>query len=414
MSDSKAQILLVVTGSIAAYKACEVVSQLTQLGHSVRVVATAESLRFVGATTWEGLTGRPVLSDLFAAGAALEHIQLTRWAELTVVCPATAHCLNRLAAGLADDLAGALFLARDASRPFLVAPAMNPAMWQHPATVAAAARLRSWGVEFIAVGAGRTACGEIGWGRLAEPDQIVAAITARLTRPARRLRVLVTSGGTSEPIDDVRVITNVSSGATGTGIAEGFRQRGHTVVLLRGRGSAGAEFPAASEFGSTADLAQALKTELAAEPFDAVIHAAAVSDFTVSSIDVAGISRLPTAGKIPSDHDVTVHLSRTPKLVTALREHSRNPEICVVAFKLTVGAAAPEVHAAVAELVRQGDADLVVHNDLKLRRPGGSFPADVYDRSGRHLSHCDDRQDIALVLERFLLSATPLSYAPVS
>jgi len=414
MSDSKAQILVVVTGSIAAYKACEVVSQLTQLGHSVRVVASAASLRFVGATTWEGLTGQPVLSDLFAAGAALEHIQLTRWADLTVVCPATADCLNRLAAGLADDLAGALFLARDAGRPFLVAPAMNPAMWQHPATVAAADRLRSWGVEFIAVGTGRTACGEVGWGRLAEPDQIVAAITARLTPPARRLRVLVTSGGTSEPIDDVRVITNVSSGATGVGIAEGFRQRGHSVVLLRGRGSAGAEFPAASEFGSTADLAQALQTELAADSFDAVIHAAAVSDFTVSSIDVAGISRLPTAGKIPSDQDVTVHLSRTPKLVTALREHSRNPEICVVAFKLTVGASHPEVHAAVADLFRQGGADLVVHNDLKLRMPGGSFPADVYDRSGRHLAHCDDRQDIALVLERFLLSATPLSYAPVS
>jgi len=414
MSDSKAQILVVVTGSVAAYKACEVVSQLIQLGHAVRVVATEAALQFVGATTWEALTGQPVLSDLFAAGSALEHIQLTRWADLTVVCPATANTLNRFAAGLADDLPGALFLARDARKPFLVAPAMNPAMWQHPATQSSVERLRAWGVEFIAVGAGRTACGELGSGRLAEPDQIVAAVTARLVRPARRLRVLVTSGGTSEPIDGVRVITNVSSGVTGSGIAEGFRQRGHEAILLRGRGSAGAELDQATEFGSTADLAAALQAQLAAEEFDAVIHAAAVSDFTVSSIDVAGISRLPTAGKIPSDHDVTVHLTRTPKLVTALREHSRNPEICVVAFKLTVGAGAAEQQAAVAELFASGDADLVVHNDLRERVPGRPFPADVYQRNGRLLAHCDDRKEIAAVLERFLLSATPLSYAPVS
>jgi phosphopantothenoylcysteine decarboxylase/phosphopantothenate--cysteine ligase len=414
MSEAKAQILVVVTGSIAAYKACEAVSQLAQLGHSVRVVATEAALRFVGAATWEGLTGRPVLSDLFAAGAALEHIELSRWADLTLVCPATADRLNRFAAGLADDLPGALFLARDVHKPFLVAPAMNPAMWQHPATAAAVDRLRSWGVEFIEVGTGRTACGELGMGRLAEPDQIVAAVAARLVRPARRLRVLVTSGGTSEPIDGVRVITNLSSGATGAGIAEHFSKRGHDAVLLRGRGSAGTGFAEAIEFGSTADLAQALQAELAADSFDAVIHAAAVSDFTVSSIDVAGISRLPTAGKIPSDQDVTVHLTRTPKLVTALREHSRNPEICVIAFKLTVGASVAETSAAVAELFQQGDADLVVHNDLKLRLPGGAFPGDVYERGGRHLAHCDDRQEIAAVLERYLLSITPLSYAPVS
>src|ERR1700689_3067871 len=131
---SGSRIVFIVTGSIAAYKACDAVSRLVQRGPRVRAVATGAALRFVGTATLEGLTGEPVLTDLFQPGAALEHINLTRWADLVVVCPATAHTLNRFAAGLADDLAGALFLAHDRTKPFLVAPAMNPAMWSHPAT----------------------------------------------------------------------------------------------------------------------------------------------------------------------------------------------------------------------------------------------------------------------------------------
>ena len=177
---SGSNLLFVFTGSIAGYKACEAVSQLVQRGHAVRVAATGPARRFVGAATLEGLTGRPVLGDLFAPGAAMEHINLTRWAALTIVCPATANTLNRLAAGLADDLPGALFLARDPAKPFLAAPAMNPAMWAHPATVASVQRLREWGVRFLPVGQGRTACGEVGAGRLAEPAAIVAAVEAAL------------------------------------------------------------------------------------------------------------------------------------------------------------------------------------------------------------------------------------------
>src|SRR4051812_26786732 len=144
----RSNILVVFTGSIAAYKACEVVSQLVQRGHGVRCVATAAALKFVGAATLEGLTGSPVAHDLFENGRALDHINLTRWADLVVVCPATANTINRLAAGLADDLPGALFLARSAgqqnAKPWLVAPAMNPAMWSHPATQDAVGKLSSW------------------------------------------------------------------------------------------------------------------------------------------------------------------------------------------------------------------------------------------------------------------------------
>lgn len=181
---SGSNVLFLLSGSIACYKACEVISQLTQRGHRVRAVATASALRFVGEATLEGLTRERVATDTFAAGGALEHITLARWADLTIVCPASADRLNRMAAGLGDDLAGALVLAHDWSRPLLVAPAMNPTMWRHPATVASVDTLRGWGVRFVEVGSGHTACGESGEGRLAEPDDIVAAIESALTAPA--------------------------------------------------------------------------------------------------------------------------------------------------------------------------------------------------------------------------------------
>jgi phosphopantothenoylcysteine decarboxylase/phosphopantothenate--cysteine ligase len=175
-----ANILFILTGSIACYKACDAISQLVQRGHRVQAVATAAALKFVGTATLEGLTREKVATDIFAEGGALEHIELTRRADLVIVCPATANTLNRMAAGIADDLAGALLLAHDWKKPLLVAPAMNPAMWTHPATTASVAKLREWGVRFVEVGAGRTACGEVGEGRLAEPEEIVAAIEAAL------------------------------------------------------------------------------------------------------------------------------------------------------------------------------------------------------------------------------------------
>src|SRR5450432_2782042 len=149
-------ILFILTGSIAAYKACDAISQLVKRGCRVRTVATASALRFVGPATLEGLTGSPVLTELFEPGAALEHINLTRWADAVIVCPATANTINRFAAGLAEDLPGALFLAHDREKPFLIAPAMNPAMWQHPATQDSVEKLGRWGVRFISVGEGRT------------------------------------------------------------------------------------------------------------------------------------------------------------------------------------------------------------------------------------------------------------------
>jgi phosphopantothenoylcysteine decarboxylase/phosphopantothenate--cysteine ligase len=173
-----AKILFILSGSIACYKACAAISQLVQRGYQVRSVATEAALKFVGVATLEGLTREKVATDLFAEGGALEHISLVRWADVVVVCPATANTLNRAAAGLGDDLAAALLLAHDWTKPLLFFPAMNPAMWSHPATCASVEKLRSWGAQFVELGVGRTACGEVGIGRLAEPDDVVVAVEA--------------------------------------------------------------------------------------------------------------------------------------------------------------------------------------------------------------------------------------------
>jgi len=401
-------IAFILTGSIAGYKACEAISQLVQRGHRVRTVATESALRFVGAATLEGLTGRPVLGDLFAPGAALEHIELSRWAEVVVICPATANTLNRCAAGLVDDLVGALFLAHDRTKPFVMAPAMNPEMWRHPATLAAVARLREWGVRFIPVGRGRTACGETGEGRLAEPAEIVVYLESVLARPARALRVLVTSGPTAEPVDEVRVLTNLSTGRTGAGIAAHFARCGHQVTLLRARGSAAATAPVKEEiFGSVAELDAALARNLAAEKFDAVIHAAAVGDFAIESIEVGGAKRVPGAGKLDSDETPVLHLRRTPKLVDGLRGRSRNPGLQVVTFKLTTGARAAEAGTAVQALLTRSGADWVVHNDLQARASDEEFPAVIYRANGSMAASCLTRTGLATELERLLAAAQP-------
>jgi phosphopantothenoylcysteine decarboxylase/phosphopantothenate--cysteine ligase len=403
---SGSNLLFIFTGSIAGYKACEAVSRLVQRGHRVRCVATAAALRFIGPATLEGLTGSPVLSDLFEPGRSLDHISLTRWADAVLVCPATANTLNRLAAGLADDLPGALFLAHDRAKPWLIAPAMNPAMWSHPATVAAVGQLRRWGVQLVPVGQGRTACGEEGEGRLAEPEVIVAAIETALARPARKRRVLVTSGGTAEPVDGVRVLTNSSTGATGAAIADQLAAAGHEVVLLRAHTAARATGPCGEEtFGNFVELESALARLLGSARFDTVIHAAAVSDYGVDSMIVAGgVVPAGSQGKIESDGAPLLRLRPHPKLVDRLRRLSDRP-LTVVAFKLTHGADGSQADAAVRRLLARSGADFVVHNDLAARRPAGAFPADIIRADGSVAAHCPDRAALALALCRLLENA---------
>ena len=178
---SRGNVLFLLTGSIACAKACTAISRLAQAGVAVQTVATPAALKFVGAATLEGLSRRPVFTDVFEPGRALDHIELARAADLAVVCPATANTINRLAAGLADDPVGTLFLAWELkSKPWWLVPAMNAAMWEHPATTASLATLRAWGVTVLDPADGPHACGEAGPGRLLEPEVIAARILAAL------------------------------------------------------------------------------------------------------------------------------------------------------------------------------------------------------------------------------------------
>jgi Phosphopantothenoylcysteine synthetase/decarboxylase len=173
----KKNVLFLLSGSIACYKACAVVSRLAQAGVTVQTGATAAALKFVGAATLEGLSGRAVFSEVFEQGRALDHIELARAADLAIVCPATANTLNKLAAGIGDDPVSTLFLAWELkAKPWLVAPAMNAMMWEHPATKASMDKLRSWGVRVIGPVDGPHACGEGGAGRLLEPEEIAAEV----------------------------------------------------------------------------------------------------------------------------------------------------------------------------------------------------------------------------------------------
>ncbi len=407
---SGSNILFVLSGSIACYKACDAISRLVQRGHRVRAVVTEAALRFVGAATLEGLTGEKVAVDLFTAGTALDHINLTRWADIVVVCPATANLLNRAAAGLGEDLVGTLLLAHDWKKPLLFAPAMNPLMWSHPSTTASVQKLKSWGARFIAAGSGRTACGEVGEGRLAEPPEIVAAIESALARPTQRLRVLITGGGTAEPIDGVRVLSNTSTGATAALIADHFARAGHAVTLLRAQSALPAG-PGIREFvfTSVGDLDQDLTTLLSGEDFDVVLHAAAVSDFAVDAVVIDGIARTPSQAKIGSDTAPMLRLRRTPKLVDTLRSRSRNPDVRIVAFKLTRGATPDEARIAVEKLFAHSGVDWVVHNDVANREAeSGTFPAEIWAADATDPLYCADRAALAASLEKMLTSARPL------
>jgi len=400
------RVLFQLSGSIAAYKACHVVSQLVQAGCEVHAVATPGALQFVGPATLEGLTGRPVATDTFEPGRAMEHIHLVRWADVIVLCPASANTLNRLASGIADDLVGTMFLAHDFTKPYVAVPAMNATMYGHPATARSLATLRGWGVEVIEPAAGALACGETGTGRLAEPETIAARILALTATPpaSRRLRVAVTSGGTKVPIDGVRAITNTSTGATGAAIADHLARRGHAVTLIH---ASDAVLPADDSvtrvpYETFGELETALRTTLTGGAFDAVIHLAAVSDYDLDRLEVDGHPVEPGGcGKLDSGAALTIHLTRTRKLLDGVRGLVGD-ETVIVAFKLTNGADVEARRKAVASV--SACADLVVHNDVAGGLAPQHHPATLY-RGDDVLATVGDNEALAAALEGALLEA---------
>ncbi|MET8361029.1 bifunctional phosphopantothenoylcysteine decarboxylase/phosphopantothenate--cysteine ligase CoaBC [Micromonospora sp. NPDC005171] len=351
-----ASIVLGVGGGIAAYKACELLRLFTESGHRVRVVPTASALRFVGAPTWAALSGQPVADDVWTDVHEVPHVRLGKQADLVVVAPTTTDLLAKAAHGLADDLLTNTLLT--ARCPVLLAPAMHTEMWEHPATVANVATLRSRGVRVIEPAVGRLTGADTGKGRLPDPAEIFAVAGRLLARgdsaPADLAgrRVVVTAGGTREPLDPVRFLGNRSSGKQGYAFARAAVARGARVTLIAA--NVGLADPAGVDLirvGTTAELQEA--TVKAAVEADAVVMAAAPADFRPATY---------APGKIKKSDDgvaPTIELVTNPDIAAELGQRKR-PEQVLVVFAAETGDAEANGRA---KLARKR-ADLIVINEV--------------------------------------------------
>ena len=273
------RVALFVTGGIAAYKACEVLRGLQKGGCDVRVCMSANATKLVGPTTFEALSGHHVTLGIFGDGETpIPHIELSEWADLALVCPATANVIAKMAAGIADDAVSTTLVA--CSCPVVVAPAMNVHMWQNPATQANVKTLVSRGVQVVGPATGRLACGDVGAGKLEDVSVIVAAALARVRAHGSLAgkRVVITAGPTHEPIDPVRYLSNASSGKMGYALAQAAAAHGAEVTLVSGPVSQ--PKPTGVRLVGVTTAAEMLAaTQEAFESADAAILAAAVSDY---------------------------------------------------------------------------------------------------------------------------------------
>lgn len=352
-------VLLGVAGGIAAYKSVQIARDLTQLGAAVDVVLTHSAREFVGAVTFEAVTGRPVHTELIAQGKALDHIRLARNADVICVAPATADLLARAASGRSDDLLTAILLATMA--PVLLCPAMNDAMWAHPQTQRNADHVRDvLGYRLIGPAIGPLAFGEgVGPGRMEEPAAIIEHIGRALEKdaPLAGRRVVVTAGPTREAVDPVRVLSNRSSGRMGYAIAAAAWRRGADVLLISG--PTGLDLPIgprAQKVETADDMADAVRAAIA--DADALVMAAAVADFRPAT---------PAASKIKkSAFASAIQLEAAPDVLTVTRAQ-RPANLKVVGFALETDA-----HEANArKKLQEKGMDIVVLNDAT--EPGAGF-----------------------------------------
>ncbi|MBT2483779.1 MULTISPECIES: bifunctional phosphopantothenoylcysteine decarboxylase/phosphopantothenate--cysteine ligase CoaBC [unclassified Microbacterium] len=320
-------IVVGVTGGIAAYKSVHLVRLLTKAGHDVTVVPTEDALRFVGLPTWEAISRHPVTTSVHDDVAKVRHVALGQAADLVIVAPATANSIAKMAAGLADNLLGTTLLATES--PVLIAPAMHAEMWRHPATRANVATLRERGVRVVGPADGELAGGDSGPGRMAEPEEIADAAQALLSPgDLAGLQVVVSAGGTREPIDPVRFLGNRSSGRQGVELAAEAAARGADVTLVTANVSgdvlAVAQHPSVRvvSVGTAAELSQAMKEEASAA--DVVVMAAAVADYR--PVTVADRKLTKESGGVPS-----IELVENEDILAALVD-ARRPGQVVVGF----------------------------------------------------------------------------------
>ncbi|MDC7221340.1 MAG: bifunctional phosphopantothenoylcysteine decarboxylase/phosphopantothenate--cysteine ligase CoaBC [Spirochaetales bacterium] len=363
-------ILIHVSGSISAYKACSLVSSLKKRGAQVRVSLSDGGKRFVGKTTFEGLTGEGVYDSLWEGKPDfVPHITLAQnWADLLLVYPASANTINRLAGGMADDLFGGLFLANNFHKPVWIAPAMNSEMFSHRAVQESLEKLTRWGCRILPTGEGLMACGTRGKGRLWEPEDTLKEIEGLFRREADRdlagKTLIITSGGCEEAVDGVRCLSNFSSGQTGTVLAEEALSRGASVKLLA---SKRARIPKAQDnlsivrFTDYEDLQKKLFIAMENKP-DGLIMAAAVSDFSVDKISINGEDSTEKKGKLSSTEAPILYLKKNGKLLDKLSPHYSG--IRTVAFKLTKSKTESVRQEGVTRLFNHEIVDYVLANDL--------------------------------------------------
>jgi len=362
-----AHVVLGVTGGIAAYKACTLVRLLTESGLAVTVVPTAAALRFVGAPTWEALSGHPVHTDMWDAVSEVPHVRIGRAADLVVVAPATADLLARAAHGLADDLLTNVLLT--ATCPVLMAPAMHTEMWQHPATVANVATLRARGVRMIGPVDGRLTGPDSGPGRLAEPGQIAEAIRAELARPGCRdladRHVVVTAGGTREAVDPVRFLGNRSTGKQGAALAAAAVARGARVTLIHGSVEVPAPVGVESHACTSAAQMHDLVTRHTADA-DVLVMAAAVADYRPS---VSADHKLKK-----SDAELVIEAEPTIDILRdAVHRRGSGRRPVIVGFAAETGDADGDVLDHAQRKLHAKGCDLLVVDDV---RGDGAFGSD--------------------------------------
>jgi phosphopantothenoylcysteine decarboxylase / phosphopantothenate---cysteine ligase len=318
------RILLIIAGGIAAYKSLELIRRLRDRGVGVRCILTAAGAEFVTPLALASLSGERVFTDLFSLTdeAEIGHIRLSREADLVVVAPATADLIAKMAHGLADDLASTALLATD--KPVLIAPAMNPVMWGHPATRRSVALAQADGVHVVGPNPGDMACGETGIGRMAEPEQILAAIEELLAAGRGTLiarRALVTSGPTIEAIDPVRFIANRSSGKQGHAIAAALARAGAQVTLVSGPVTEAD--PAGVNVVRVESAREMLEACLTALPVDVAVCAAAVADWRVAE------TRRDKVKKEPGQPPPTLVLAENPDILRTLSQVEARPRLVI-------------------------------------------------------------------------------------
>jgi phosphopantothenoylcysteine decarboxylase/phosphopantothenate--cysteine ligase len=431
MWKSKMNILIGVTGSIAAYKTAALCSRWKTAGHNVKVVATPSALKFVGNATFEGLTGEKVQSEIFNDGQMMDHIHLARWADVYVIAPCTAETLSQIATGSANNLVSTLALAYQNRDRIFLAPAMNTSMWDHPAVQNNLEIIRKFGIQILNPADGRLACGETGAGKMMEPDLIATSVEnallinvstrARLRQPEATISssaetesesatsdkrtpqtnssripkcVLITCGGTKEYIDGVRAITNSSTGHTGIEIAKTYARHGHKVHLLaasdlKQKIANSVSIPANGVFyfDTFLNFQNQFQNLLLDNDYDQIIHAAALSDYSVEKITVDGLTlENPKESKIQSGKSIQIELKPNPKIISMIEsiltgkgDSPKAPQL--IGFKLTNTNDLDAQLKAVLDLFKNSVSQLIVQNDVSnIGSDRSQHPFHIFDR----------------------------------